>query len=790
MPARLLCKQFGMSLGLLGALGLGAHAAAAAATATLTVGGAEQQVSGGWAQGDITIAFNGFTETLHYAQFSTPASLASAMAGMFSRDYIGSGLCAHAVGAVVTFQLSGTATFGALQIGSPSSSFPLTSSGWAAQGSPSTADAGTITLTVDGITAATTQYGASATPVSVAAGLAAGVTAASPVTVTASYDGIALQSKQTGSASNYSYTLQTTSYDSADFSQPSFLNPPLTGSLTGGVNQNTTGAPVYSYSVSSYDGVGNLQGMNDSVMGTWTYQYDDLNRVMLAANPGAGNSVTNYCWSYDNFGNRTMQEGSNAAFAAGSGGASSCTPTGTAISTDWAQYDGSNHVTLSAQSPGGVDYDASGDTTNDGVNKYLYDADGHICAVSGAGGMTGYLYNAEGERVEKGSITSMSCDPTANGFRPESDYILGLGGEQLTQMTVNASGVMTWQHTNVYAAGALIATYDTAGLHFLLNDMLGTRRAQTDYAGVLEQTCSSLPFGDQLNCTQSVQNPNSLHFTGKERDAESGLDYFGARYYASNMGRFMSPDWSSGPAPIPYANIFDPQTLNLYTYAGNNPLSRFDPNGHNFFTDFAQGLADSTYRPFVQIAEHPIATAQGVGNAIEHPVVTGKAIGSAVAGTVVAAAHGNGRAIGQIVGTVGTAVAGGAALRGVGAAGEVGAEAGEFVGPTTSVTTSESVFYHYGFAADESNFANGLLPGSYATTTGDLTGSGAKSSLSLPHANAPDSVYQVTPGVGTPINGPDTVAPQFGQPGGGQEVTFPQGTGPGTVGPATPIQPQ
>ena len=155
-----------------------------------------------------------------------------------------------------------------------------------------------------------------------------------------------------------------------------------------------------------------------------------------------------------------------------------------------------------------------------------------------------------------------------------------------------------------------------------------------------------------------------------------------------------------------------------------------------------------------------------------------------------AAAHGDGRAIGQIVGTVGTAIAGGAIARGVGVAGEVGAEGGSFVGETTSVTASESVFYHYGFAADESKFANGLRPGSYATTTGDLSGQGAKSSLALPHANAPDSVYQVTPGVGTPVNGPSIVAPQFGQPGGGQEVTFPQGTGPGTVGPATPNPPQ
>jgi RHS repeat-associated protein len=63
-------------------------------------------------------------------------------------------------------------------------------------------------------------------------------------------------------------------------------------------------------------------------------------------------------------------------------------------------------------------------------------------------------------------------------------------------------------------------------------------------------------------------------FTGKERDAESGLDYFGARYYASSMGRFMSPD-----PLMASAKIWDPQTWNRYTYGRNNPLTMIDPTG-------------------------------------------------------------------------------------------------------------------------------------------------------------------------------------------------------------------
>jgi RHS repeat-associated protein len=69
-------------------------------------------------------------------------------------------------------------------------------------------------------------------------------------------------------------------------------------------------------------------------------------------------------------------------------------------------------------------------------------------------------------------------------------------------------------------------------------------------------------------------------FTGKERDTESGLDYFGARYYSSTMGRWMSPDWNAKIEPVPYSKLDNPQSLNLYSYVWNNPTSRNDPDGH------------------------------------------------------------------------------------------------------------------------------------------------------------------------------------------------------------------
>src|SRR5580692_1401526 len=93
-----------------------------------------------------------------------------------------------------------------------------------------------------------------------------------------------------------------------------------------------------------------------------------------------------------------------------------------------------------------------------------------------------------------------------------------------------------------------------------------------------EMDFQSLPYGDGFSqfqdqyADETYDDSSPLHFTGKERDTESGNDYFEARYYSSSMGRFMSPDWSAKEEPVPYAQMNDPQSLNLYAYMMNNPL--------------------------------------------------------------------------------------------------------------------------------------------------------------------------------------------------------------------------
>jgi RHS repeat-associated protein len=218
--------------------------------------------------------------------------------------------------------------------------------------------------------------------------------------------------------------------------------------------------------------------------------------------------------------------------------------------------------------------------------------------------MAGYLYDgspidrssstgwdAEGLRVAKGSAADRSCS-LSSGFTPSSLYLLGQGGEQVTELSV-AGGLATPAHSNVFWGGKLLATYDlpNGGFHIALTDPLGTKRVQVSGTGRSELNCLSLPYGNDLgnprvvNCytpTYGTPAPDATehHFTGKERDAESGNDYFEARYYSSAMGRFMSPDWSTKVEPIPYSKLDDPQTLNLYSYVQNNPLIRIDLDGH------------------------------------------------------------------------------------------------------------------------------------------------------------------------------------------------------------------
>jgi RHS repeat-associated protein len=168
----------------------------------------------------------------------------------------------------------------------------------------------------------------------------------------------------------------------------------------------------------------------------------------------------------------------------------------------------------------------------------------------------------------------------------------------------------------VFFDGERVARRDgatgTGGVFYYFSDHLKTASVITDSAGVIKAESDYYPWGGEL---QFVNNDsNDYKFTGKERDSETGLDYFGARYYSNGLGRWVSADWSPTPVPLPYADFGDPQSLNLYTYVRNSPTMKVDPDGHD-----TNGL-DHKVEGFDQRMDQVDAF---VVRALNHPAVQG-----------------------------------------------------------------------------------------------------------------------------------------------------------------------
>ncbi len=207
----------------------------------------------------------------------------------------------------------------------------------------------------------------------------------------------------------------------------------------------------------------------------------------------------------------------------------------------------------------GLTYDTSGNVLTDGVNTYAWNAESEMKTGTGVN----YAYDGDGNRLQKSS---------------GKIYWYGAGTEILDES--DASGNITNEY--VFFGGKRIAmrNISSGNIYYYAEDFLGSSRTMVQ-AGATSPCFDAdfLPFGYEKDvsttCTQ-----NSYKFEGKERDTETGNDDFGARYYSSNLGRWESPDWSSIPAPVPYANLTNPQTLNLYAMVGDNPETFADLDGH------------------------------------------------------------------------------------------------------------------------------------------------------------------------------------------------------------------
>jgi RHS repeat-associated protein len=170
-----------------------------------------------------------------------------------------------------------------------------------------------------------------------------------------------------------------------------------------------------------------------------------------------------------------------------------------------------------------------------------YDAENRMISETDSTGNTAtYAYDGDGRRVSK----TVNAVTTTLVYDPQGQLAQEYGG------TIPAS---------------------ETGTRYLTTDHLGSTRVMTNASQAVMQTYDYLPFGEEF--VQS-SDTNRVRFTGKERDAETGLDYFGARYFSGLQGRFTSPDplLSSG-------RPWDPQSWNRYSYGLNNPLRFIDPTG-------------------------------------------------------------------------------------------------------------------------------------------------------------------------------------------------------------------
>ncbi len=149
------------------------------------------------------------------------------------------------------------------------------------------------------------------------------------------------------------------------------------------------------------------------------------------------------------------------------------------------------------------------------------------------------------------------------------------GGEILSETDAAGNTLNDY----IFFGGKRVALVPASGSAlYYAADTLGSSRVIVQSTGTLCYDADFTPFGGEK--TQTNTCAQNYKFEGKERDTETGNDDFGARYYSWRFGRWLSSDWSAVPVPVPYANLTNPQTLNLYSMVADDPESFADLNGH------------------------------------------------------------------------------------------------------------------------------------------------------------------------------------------------------------------
>lgn len=335
----------------------------------------------------------------------------------------------------------------------------------------------------------------------------------------------------------------------------------------------------YGYGTSGPDNNGNVLFANtyieDPPNNTWaihrqSYSYDSLNRLNSVAEYFVSNSQAEsqqslQSYTYDRWGNRTINP----------------TSWGAGINTkQFTVNTTTNRLGVPAGQSGSMTYDTAGNLTTDSYSGYgsrTFDANNRIVAAQDSyAGWSYYTYNADGQRVKR-KVNNQ-----------ETWEIYGIDGELIAEYPANGAG-STPQKEYGYRDGQLLITAEpAANIKWLVPDHLGTPRIILDQTGSFANVRRHdyLPFGEELFAGSggrttargyAVGDGVRQQFTAKERDIETGLDYFLARYYSSTQGRFTGVDPGNAGA-----QESQPQSWNGYAYVGGNPLALTDPDGRDY----------------------------------------------------------------------------------------------------------------------------------------------------------------------------------------------------------------
>jgi RHS repeat-associated protein len=367
----------------------------------------------------------------------------------------------------------------------------------------------------------------------------------------------------------------------------------------------------YSYGTSNNNGNIQTASIYDGTTQTTynqSFTYDGVNRLTGATE---ANGDWNQTYVYDAYGNRALLSGSSDA----SGGVQQLLDAVT-TSTSSVPFNTNNHSTAAGVGYGDGRGNLTSATASPNFFTATYDAENRqiktVSTVAGTTTTTNYTYDGNGQRVTK-AVT----------------------GAATTTYVYDALGHLTAE----YSTG----TNSDSGTQYLTNDMLGSTRMTTNSAGGVTSRSDYLPFGQEIPTTwgnRTLDTPytpdpsQTLKFTQKERDTETGLDFFEARYFSSAQGRFTSPDEFKGGivdaftgldietnTALPYSDITDPQTLNKYGYVRNNPLRYTDPDGH---------CIDACVIEIAAIAGAVAATGAAIGYVETHKQELGALVHNAV----------------------------------------------------------------------------------------------------------------------------------------------------------------